>query len=171
MLQIPYQERLGHCMENQLKFRCSEVIFRQGDAGNCMYNIQSGKVGIFLDYGGPNETRLAELAKDQFFGEMGLLEAAPRSATAVSLEDDTQLEIISEEDFHTYFDKNPDKVLLLMLQMCARLRHTTANYVDVCQTVRDSVEAETYGYQRSDALMERISKYTSLGSGTAPGNN
>ena len=157
-------------MESQNCFSLNEVIFRQGDAGTCMYHILQGKVGIFLDYGGPNETRLAELSNDQYFGEMGLLESAPRSATAVSLQDNTQLEMITEDGFQDYFEKNPDKVLLLLLQMCARLRHTTANYVDVCHTVREAVEAEAYGYQRSDALMERIAKYTAISSDSHSGN-
>ena len=62
------------------------VIFRQGDPGDCMYDIQFGKVGIFDHYGEPDEKKIADLYIDQIFGEMGLLDHAPRSATAVALE-------------------------------------------------------------------------------------
>ena len=59
-----------------------EVIFRQGEPSRCMYRIQSGRVGIFLNYGENRETKLAELTAGRYFGEMGLLDSAPRSATA-----------------------------------------------------------------------------------------
>ena len=40
------------------------VIFRQGDPGDCMYDIQFGKVGIFDHYGEPDEKKIADLAAD-----------------------------------------------------------------------------------------------------------
>ena len=70
---------------NIKSFGKGAVIFRQGDAGDCMYDIQSGRVGIFDHYGEPDEKKIAELYVDQIFGEMGLLDQAPRSAAAVSL--------------------------------------------------------------------------------------
>ena len=75
------------------------VIFRQGDPGDCMYDIQFGKVGIFDHYGEPDEKKIADLYTDQLFGEMGLLDHAPRSATAVALEKDTVVSVVSEEEF------------------------------------------------------------------------
>ena len=70
---------------NVKSFKKGAVIFRQGDAGDCMYDIQFGRVGIFDHYGEPDEKKIAELFADQIFGEMGLLDHAPRSATAVAL--------------------------------------------------------------------------------------
>ena len=141
-------------------FGSGEIIFRQGDDSSCMYSIRTGKVGIFIDYGGPNETKLSELQSNQFFGEMGMLDSAPRSATAVALEDETVLEVITETDFNLFYEKNPDMVLMMMLQMCGRLRSTTRNYIDACRTVRDAVEAEKTGSEKSTTLMARIAKHT-----------
>ena len=45
----------------ELKVKKNEVIFRQGDPSDCMYRIEDGRVGIFLDYGTANQTKLAEL--------------------------------------------------------------------------------------------------------------
>ena len=70
----------------RIKFGKNEVIFRQGDPSGCMYRIESGKVGIVLDYESTVETDLTELAAGQFLGEMGLIEKTARSATAISLE-------------------------------------------------------------------------------------
>ena len=83
-----------------------QVIFREGDAGDCMFDIQEGKVGIFSDYQGPQEKQIAVLFTDQIFGEMGLLDGAPRSATAVALET-AVVDVVSEDEFYEYFEKKP----------------------------------------------------------------
>ena len=140
-------------------FDRKDIIFRQGDPGDCMYDIQQGRVGIFLNYGGKNEKKIAELFPGQLFGEMGLLDQAPRSATAVALEDDTVLDTVSEADFQAYFKEQPAKVLLLTEQMCNRLRRTTRDYMDACRTVYENAEAEKTGAKKSDALLGRIAKF------------
>jgi len=134
------------------------VIFKEGDSGDCMYEIQSGCIGIFKDYGGPNEKRIAFLTASDIFGEMGFLDNAPRSATAVAMEHDTVLLCVKEADFNEYFWKNPSRVLLLMQQMCARLRNTTQDYLRACRTVHETVEAEKTGKEKSGSLLERIKR-------------
>ena len=141
------------------------VIFREGDDGACMYDIQSGKVGVFKNYGTENEKKVAELFPNQLFGEMGLLDNAPRSATAVALEDETVLEVISESEFYEFFQKQPAKVLLLMQQMCSRLRTTTRDYVAACQTVFETAQAEKTGEQKSQDLMDKIQRFCDLAIG------
>ena len=132
------------------------VIFREGDPGDCMYEIQTGSVGVFCDYGGPNEKLAATLYGNKVFGEMGLLDHAPRSATAVVMENNTVLTRITEEEFFSFFEKKPVAVLDVMQQMCNRLRKTTKDYVEACHTAYDAVEAEKTG-RRSDSLKDRIS--------------
>ena len=140
-------------------YRRGTILFREGDPGECMYDIQFGRVGIYHDYGGPNEKRIAVLATDDYLGEMGLLEGAPRSATAVVLDDNTAICTIKEDDFYEYFEQNPAKILMLMQQMCTRLRKTTKDYVEACKTVYDTVEAEKAGEKKSGSLLERIQKF------------
>lgn len=140
-------------------FDRKNIIFRQGDPGDCMYDIQQGRVGIFLNYGEKNEKKITELFPGQLFGEMGLLDHAPRSATAVALEDDTVLDTISEADFMAYFKEQPTKVLLLTEQMCNRLRRTTRDYMDACRTVYENAEVKKTGEKKSDALLARIAKF------------
>ena len=143
----------------------NEIIFREGDPGNCMYDLEYGKVGIFTDYGGENEKKITELFPGQLFGEMGLIDGTPRSATAVALMDETVLDIVSENDFYAYFEKQPYKVLLLMQQMCSRLRRTTQNYMDACRTVYETVETEKAGGKKSSRLLESIRKFCAQYSG------
>lgn len=135
------------------------VIFKQGDPGDCMYQVTYGRVGVYDDYDGPNEKKLADLYSDQLFGEMGLLDHAPRTATVVSLDRDTQIMKITEEEFGSYFEKNPGMILELMQQMCNRLRQTSKDYVEVCHTVYEAENAEKSGTPISGGLKASIQKF------------
>ena len=103
-------------------FQKGEVIFREGDGAESMFDIYWGRVGIYSSYGAENEHLLTELRDGQFFGEMGMIDHSPRSATAVALEDDTQAEEISEEQFTAYFQNQPMRVLMIMRNMGNRIR-------------------------------------------------
>ncbi len=119
------------------KFAKGEVIFREGDqaAIPCMYDILIGAVGIYANYGKPNQKELVVLDPNRdvsFFGEMNLVEKAPRSATAVALSDCT-LRVITEKDLNEYFKLRPLFVLQLMQQMSGRLRALTEDYMKACR--------------------------------------
>ena len=148
-------------MNNTKLYTPGSIICREGEHGSCMYEVESGKVGVYHDYGGPNEKQIATLYNSsdiKVFGEMGLLEHAPRSATAVVLEKDTILTRVSEADFNAYFEKNPVKVLDLMQQMCNRLRRTTQDYIDAAHTVYDTVETEKKGGVKSKSLLDKLNE-------------
>ena len=123
-------------------FRKGEVIFRKGDPGDCMYDVYSGKIGVYSAYGTPEEKLLMEYYPDHYFGEMGLLEHAPRSATAVALESDTSAAVITEEGFGEFFEKNPARVLMIMQQMSHNLRNRTNELVGVCRSIKELSEKE-----------------------------
>jgi CRP-like cAMP-binding protein len=139
-------------------YKKDEVIFRQGDPSACMYRIEKGKVGVVLDYESDAQTNLSELAAGQFLGEMGLIEQTARSATAVSLSDDTELQVIDEENVGRWFAENPEETRFLLKQMSMRLRRSSRDYAEVCRTVSDVVEAEKAGTRNDPALQNRIRK-------------
>lgn len=145
-------------MNNTKLYQCGTVICREGEPGDCMYEIETGKVGVYHDYGGPNEKLIAELFGGKVFGEMGLVDHAPRSATVVAADENTVITTITEEDFFEYYRENPTKVLDIIQQMCHRLRETTKNYIEACHTVYDTVETKKSGEKKSKSLLERINK-------------
>ena len=108
------------------------LLFHEGEPARCMYAIHWGKVGIYKGYKTADEKLLAELYTNQFFGEMGMIEGQPRSATAVALEKNTTLEIIYPDDLADLFEKNPAKVLMIMKNLSYRLRKLTQEYAKVC---------------------------------------
>lgn len=67
-------------------YQPGEVIFREGDPGAGMFIIRKGKVNIVIRRPDGSEQLLAPLTDRQFFGEMALLESAPRSASCVAAE-------------------------------------------------------------------------------------
>ena len=123
-------------------FSKGKVVFKEGDPGDCMYDVYSGKIGVYAAYGEPEQKLLMEYYPDQYFGEMGLLEHAPRSATAVAMENDTSAAVITEESFGEFFEKNPAKVLMVMQQMSHNLRRRTDDFVEVCRKIKELSDKE-----------------------------
>ena len=135
-----------------------KVICREGEPSDCMYEIETGKVGVYHDYGGPEEKLITELYGGKVFGEMGLVDHAPHSATVVAADENTVITTITEEDFFEYYKENPAKVLDIVQQMCHRLRKTTNDYIEACHTVYDTVETKKSGEKKSKSLLDRINE-------------
>ena len=73
-------------------------LFKQGDKGDAMYLIESGRVRISIRDEEEQEVILAELAQGDFFGEMAIIDGRQRSADAKVIED-AQFAILSRESF------------------------------------------------------------------------
>ncbi len=98
-----------------------EVLFREGDPGDEMYLIKSGKIKI-IKGGGDVEKTLAYLKEGDFFGEMAIIDESPRSATAIAVEE-TRLVIIDREAFRNQVKKSP-LIEYILETLTRRLRAT-----------------------------------------------
>ena len=78
-----------------------EIVFREGSPGNKMYVILAGEVAISRSLGLEGEEELARLNHGQIFGEMGLIDAAPRSARATVSQNNTILLVISDSSLRS----------------------------------------------------------------------
>ncbi len=65
------------------EYKAGEPVFYQGDPGLGMYIIQEGEVSIRIAEHEGEDKELAVLTEGDFFGELALLDEAPRSASAV----------------------------------------------------------------------------------------
>ena len=70
-----------------------EAIVRQGQPGDSLFVISSGRVAVVLE---PGEREVATIEKGGYFGEMSLLTGEPRSATVVARGEVTVLEVDAE---------------------------------------------------------------------------
>jgi cyclic nucleotide-binding protein/tetratricopeptide repeat protein len=75
-----------------LTFERGKVILRQGEPGNSLYMLTSGKVKAFVKKDG-KQVPIAELEEGAFFGEMSILTGKPRTATIVATELSELLEL------------------------------------------------------------------------------
>ncbi len=141
---------------NNRTFSLGDVIFRQQDPSDLVYEICRGRVGIFLDYETENQKMIADLSAGQFFGEMGVIEASPRSATAVSLADGTLLRPVTEDELPAFLRENPDRLLTLMRQLSARTRERTLQYHEVCRALSAAVAAHKQGAEKDPALKQEL---------------
>ena len=137
---------------NLKEFDYGKVIFTQGSASDCMYEVQKGKVGIFLDYGTEKEKKLAEIGPDRIFGEMGMVEGVPRSASAVSLNEFTVVAVITWDVLSFYFKTKPARVVQILQQTSDRLRLMTKVNSEFEKGVRTSIKAIEDGCSRPEAL-------------------
>lgn len=69
---------------HEREYKPEEIIFREDEPGMGMYIIESGKVSIYVESG---QMQLSVLGDGDFFGEVALLDDAPRSATAIAKTD------------------------------------------------------------------------------------
>ncbi len=121
-------------------FRKGEVIIEKGLYGTCAYIIESGSVEV-SDLANNERVVLAILREGQIFGEMGLIDDKPRSATVTAIED-VQLTEISREGFNEFFEKNPKVLLPIVKSLFERLR--TLNNKLINKEAREIAEPGEY---------------------------
>lgn len=94
----------------------NEEIFAEGESGDALYLVLDGKVRVHKD-----DRVIAELGERECFGEMAILDAAPRSATVTAI-DDTHMLRISREDFQEIMADKPEIALGIIKVLTQRLR-------------------------------------------------
>lgn len=92
-----YRYRASHHLFEIETYKPGEVVFYQGEVGDCAYFIHRGEVEVVKTEGG-EEKVLAKLSKDQYFGEMALISSAPRNATIRAVEE-TQVATLGKSNF------------------------------------------------------------------------
>ena len=97
-------------------FQPGQIIVTQGTPGQAFYLILAGRVEILRD-----DKSLGAFGPGDFFGEMSLLDQAPRSATIKALEQ-TQCLMLSSWDFKALLERHPSIAIKLLEVLSRRLR-------------------------------------------------
>lgn len=97
-----------------------EIIVRQGEAGDVMFEILSGKVEVLQKREG-QEVRLAILGKGDFFGEMAIFEREVRSATVRALRE-VRVLTIDKKILLRRISEDPSLALRILEKMSHRIR-------------------------------------------------
>lgn len=102
-------------------FPRNTTIISAGDVTDTLFIVLSGRLKVLMSDDEGREVILAILAQGEFFGEMGLIDDAPRSATVISIEA-CELLSISKTDFKKCLGENFDIALGVMRGLVKRLR-------------------------------------------------
>ena len=97
-------------------FDAGDTIFVEGDDGRVMYVVLEGSVRLSV-----TGRTLEKVGKGGVFGEMALIDAAPRSATATALTACTLVPVTALR-FKALVKESPDFAIEIMRVMAARLR-------------------------------------------------
>lgn len=118
-----------------------DTIFREGDPGEELFVVIQGSVSIFVIDPEGKEVALSEIGVGNFFGEMSIVEQAPRSATCRVLEDSVFL-VLHADNFIRLIRSMPQaavKILNRMLGITAgRLSNTGAFIAQMVQWGEES---------------------------------
>ncbi len=104
-------------------YNSGDIIFREGDVGNEMFIIQSGKVKISKQLKDGVEKTLVILGAGDFFGEMAVIDKDVRSANAMAMEA-SRLIALDEEVFEMHMQTNPKIVKKILKNLTSRLRES-----------------------------------------------
>lgn len=113
-----------------------ETLFREGDIGDSLYVIHSGTISIHR-----GSLELARFGKNDFFGELALIDPEPRSASATAVEDSFLLRI-SEEDFADLTDERPEVAWGLLRILVKRLRDQNQRLVELIGKEKANVQQD-----------------------------
>jgi CRP/FNR family transcriptional regulator, cyclic AMP receptor protein len=97
------------------------IIMAAGDATDSLYIILSGRFKVMMSDADGKEVILSILGPSEFFGEMGLIDDAPRSASVVAIEP-AELLALARRDFKKCMEENAEMALGVMRGLVRRLR-------------------------------------------------
>lgn len=151
-----------------IKISEGEILFRKGDTADCMYYVKSGKIGIYSEFGKINEKELAALKSGKYFGEMGIIDNAPRSADAVAIRD-SELLAINGIDFPEFVKNNTSDVRDIMEHLSDSLRKTNASFKKATRTVEKHIDSGEASQSEAQERLKKISVFSKLAAAEASG--
>jgi CRP/FNR family transcriptional regulator, cyclic AMP receptor protein len=104
-------------------FKKGEEIIKEGMLSDCAYIIDAGQVEVSKLRPNGEKQIIGVLNENDIFGEMGLIDGFPRSATVVALEDCT-ISIMTQEGFNSLAQHNPEALMPILKVLAKRLRAT-----------------------------------------------
>jgi len=109
-------------MAETVSIPAGQLVLREGDPGDSLYVVLDGELEVTKRQG-DQDILLAIYKPGQFFGEMALLEQAPRSASVATLQE-CRLMVISQAAFQTLLSCSPSAPLKILHTVTSRLRST-----------------------------------------------
>ena len=136
-------------------FRNGDIIVNEGANGNSFFQLIEGRAFVYAGYGNNDQIRLATLEAGEFFGEMAILEAYPRSATVVATGTVHVIEIPGDE-LYGFLAEDTDRIYKLMQHLGDRLAATSADCAEANELLKQLREADA---EKKTSLFSKIKKH------------
>lgn len=110
-------------------YRAGQIICHEGDPGDSLYVLESGRVKVLSYAGSGRETIFSILGPGECFGELSLIDGEPRSATVETLET-VQALVLRQDDFLRIVRASPpatDRLLAALTSKVRQLSHTVTD--------------------------------------------
>ena len=143
----------------ELIYGRGDVILREGETGETMYQLRSGSAVVYSRYGEPDQKALTELHAGDWFGELAAFGAVPRSATIVAAEEDTRAEAVDTSDLRGYFSVHTGELEGILRHLSGRLRELTEEYTAACDALRELKHSNKPGNRVETGLFARIRRF------------
>ncbi len=124
---------------NRKTYAPGDYIFREGDTESYLCLVSKGLVAITKKTAFGDETELAVLDKNEFFGELELLDGLPRSANAKVLVR-SEILVLDHDTFHNLLQDNHIVALNILRQLSIRLRKTDQAVIHEVERTRKKAQ-------------------------------
>jgi CRP/FNR family cyclic AMP-dependent transcriptional regulator len=104
----------------------NSILINEGDSSDSLYVILEGRVKVYVADESGKELLLNIQGPGEYFGELALLDAEPRSASIMTLEP-VRLCVVSKSDFQRCIEDNPRIAMELLRSLAGRVRTLTEN--------------------------------------------
>ncbi len=121
----------------ELNYKRNAIVISQGDDTRSLYIVLSGRLKVLASDEEGNQTIFSFLGTGDFFGELSLLDDAPRSASVVTVED-TRVLHLSHQHFSEFVEHHPEMCSLIFKALTARIR-------EMDKTICDLTSLDVYG--------------------------
>ncbi len=108
---------------NLIKLRKGQSLFKEGDDGDHLFVVSSGKVKLGTKSVDGRENLLMILGPGDMFGELSLFDSGPRTATATAVTD-SKLLALGQDNVIPWVKEHPEVSLQLLARLASRLRRT-----------------------------------------------
>jgi CRP-like cAMP-binding protein len=108
-------------------FKANEPIVEQGNPGIGLYIVVNGEARVLRKQADGGQVELDRLVRTQFFGELSLLDEAPRSASVVA-DVDMKCLVLNKLDFLDELQQEPEMAIEMLKEIAHRFRRVIATF-------------------------------------------
>ena len=112
----------------RLYFKPNTKVIEEGDLGDCAYIVEAGSLEVSKTNDQNNKQVLGRLKENDIFGELGLIDGLPRSATVTALESCT-IKVLTKDCFNSLTKNKPEALMPIFKVLASRMRSTLKQVV------------------------------------------